>query len=49
MLVLGIDPGSRFLGYGLVDWRANKATHVASGVVRADGKLLKASKCRDAD
>ncbi len=39
MLVLGIDPGSRFLGYGLVAWRGNKATHVASGVVRADGKL----------
>lgn len=38
MLVLGIDPGSRYLGYGLVEWRANKATHVASGVVRADGK-----------
>ena len=38
MLVLGIDPGSRFLGYGLVEWRSNRATHVASGVVRADGK-----------
>ena len=38
MLVLGIDPGSRFLGYGLVEWRLNRATHVASGVVRADGK-----------
>jgi crossover junction endodeoxyribonuclease RuvC len=38
MLVLGIDPGSRYLGYGLVGWRANKATHVASGVVRADSK-----------
>lgn len=38
MLVLGIDPGSRFLGYGLVAWRANKAIHVASGVVRADAK-----------
>lgn len=38
MLVLGIDPGSRFLGYGLVSWRGNRALHVASGVVRADGK-----------
>lgn len=38
MLVLGIDPGSRFLGYGLVGWRGNRATHVASGVVRADAK-----------
>jgi crossover junction endodeoxyribonuclease RuvC len=38
MRVLGIDPGSRFLGYGVVDLRANKTLHVASGVVRADGK-----------
>lgn len=38
MLVLGIDPGSRFLGYGLVAWRSNRAFHVASGVVKADGK-----------
>lgn len=38
MLVLGIDPGSRFLGYGLVEWRSNRATHIGSGVVRADAK-----------
>jgi crossover junction endodeoxyribonuclease RuvC len=38
MRVLGIDPGSRFLGYGLVELRLNRSTHVASGVVRADGK-----------
>lgn len=38
MLVLGIDPGSRFLGYGLVALRANRAVHVGSGVVRADSK-----------
>lgn len=38
MLVLGIDPGSRFLGYGLVAWRSNRAVHVASGVVKADTK-----------
>ncbi|MDP2272234.1 MAG: crossover junction endodeoxyribonuclease RuvC [Archangium sp.] len=38
MLVLGIDPGSRYLGYGLVAWRSNKAVHVGSGVVRADLK-----------
>ena len=38
MLVLGIDPGSRFLGYGLVALRNNRAVHVGSGVVRADSK-----------
>lgn len=38
MLVLGIDPGSRILGYGLVETRANQVFHVASGVVRVDGR-----------
>ncbi len=38
MRVLGIDPDSRFLGYGLVELRQNRSTHVASGVVKADGK-----------
>lgn len=38
MLVLGIDPGSRYLGYGLVELRNHRPTHIASGVVRADGK-----------
>jgi crossover junction endodeoxyribonuclease RuvC len=38
MLVLGIDPGSRFLGYGLVALRNGRAVHVGSGVVRADSK-----------
>jgi crossover junction endodeoxyribonuclease RuvC len=37
MRVLGIDPGSRFVGYGLVDWRARTAVHVSSGVLKADG------------
>ncbi len=36
MRVLGIDPGSRFVGYGLVDWRARTAVHVSSGVLKAD-------------
>jgi crossover junction endodeoxyribonuclease RuvC len=34
MRVLGVDPGSRFLGYGVVDWRGRQSVHVASGVVR---------------
>lgn len=38
MRVLGIDPGSRYLGYGLVDWQGRTAVHVSSGVVKADGK-----------
>lgn len=38
MRVLGIDPGSRFLGYGVVEWKGRVAVHVSSGVVKADGK-----------
>jgi crossover junction endodeoxyribonuclease RuvC len=38
MRVLGIDPGSRYLGYGLVDLQPSRTIHVASGVITADGK-----------
>jgi crossover junction endodeoxyribonuclease RuvC len=34
--VLGIDPGSRYLGYGMVEQRAGKLECVTFGVVRAD-------------
>ena len=40
MRVLGIDPGSRYLGYGLVDFRLRHATYVGHGVVKCgDGPL----------
>lgn len=29
--ILGIDPGSRFTGFGVVDKRGNQLSHVASG------------------
>jgi crossover junction endodeoxyribonuclease RuvC len=35
MRVLGVDPGSRFLGYGLVEVVGGRPRHVAHGVVRA--------------
>lgn len=35
MLVLGVDPGSRFLGYGLVEVAGARLKYVAHGVVRA--------------
>jgi crossover junction endodeoxyribonuclease RuvC len=37
MIVLGIDPGSRATGYGLVDRGGSDEAHVASGVIRLDG------------
>jgi crossover junction endodeoxyribonuclease RuvC len=33
--VLGIDPGSRFLGYGVLEERAGQLHHVGHGLVRA--------------
>lgn len=35
MRVLGVDPGSRFLGYGLVDVAGGRPRYLAHGVVRA--------------
>lgn len=36
MRVVGIDPGSRFLGYGVVEAARGRVRHVGHGVVRAD-------------
>lgn len=35
MRVLGVDPGSRFLGYGVVEVDGRRPRHVAHGVVKA--------------
>ena len=41
MRILGIDPGSRFTGWGLVEQARNKPTYLASGTIRlkADAPL----------
>lgn len=38
--ILGIDPGSRITGYGVLDTRSNKIIYVASGCVRAAGETF---------
>lgn len=38
MRVLGVDPGSRYLGYGVVETGPGVVRHVVSGVVKADGR-----------
>ena len=35
MRVLGIDPGSRFTGYGVVESRGGRLVHIGHGVIRA--------------
>ncbi len=39
MLVLGIDPGTRRLGWGVVRGEGNRVSHVAHGVLRAHERL----------
>jgi crossover junction endodeoxyribonuclease RuvC len=34
--VLGIDPGSRFMGYGVVEERRGRRVHVGHGVIKVD-------------
>jgi crossover junction endodeoxyribonuclease RuvC len=34
--LLGIDPGLRFTGWGLIDVEGNRLTHVADGVIATD-------------
>lgn len=36
MRVLGIDPGTRFTGYGVVEQRGRELTHLGHGVIRLD-------------
>ncbi|MGH7285048.1 MAG: crossover junction endodeoxyribonuclease RuvC [Polyangiaceae bacterium] len=39
MRVLGIDPGTRFMGWGVVERNGTRITHVAHGVIRAGEQL----------
>jgi len=40
--ILGIDPGSRITGYGVIDFHQNHARHVASGCIQVRGSDLSA-------
>jgi crossover junction endodeoxyribonuclease RuvC len=33
--ILGIDPGSRFTGFGVLDFQGDKPTYIASGTIRS--------------
>lgn len=39
MRILGLDPGLRNTGWGVLDIRGNRVSHVADGVVRSDAAL----------
>lgn len=38
MRILGIDPGSRVTGYGLIDTRGNQLEFIACGTIRTAGE-----------
>lgn len=38
MIILGIDPGSRFTGYGLIDTSGSSEQALAHGVIRLSGE-----------
>ncbi len=40
MIILGIDPGSRITGYGLIRNLSNKIEYLHSGYIRVEGKQL---------
>jgi crossover junction endodeoxyribonuclease RuvC len=42
--VLGLDPGLRHTGWGVVDVRGNRLTHVADGAVHTDDALSLADR-----
>lgn len=44
MMVLGIDPGTRRLGWGVVERRGTRLVHCGHGVVRADERQPVASR-----
>ncbi len=40
MRILGIDPGSRTTGYGVIEMSGNKALHIASGALHLGAEAL---------
>jgi crossover junction endodeoxyribonuclease RuvC len=40
MIILGIDPGSRITGFGIVDNQLNSLTYIASGSIKVGGDSL---------
>ncbi|MGE5547360.1 MAG: crossover junction endodeoxyribonuclease RuvC [Solirubrobacterales bacterium] len=44
MRVLGLDPGLRITGWGIIEMVDNRLRHIADGVVRSDDKLSLAER-----
>ncbi|MCB1663059.1 MAG: crossover junction endodeoxyribonuclease RuvC [Pseudomonadales bacterium] len=44
-LIIGIDPGSRITGYGIVNWNGNQCEYVDSGCIRVKSEELPDRLC----
>ena len=44
MRVLGLDPGLRITGWGIVDAEGSRLRHVADGIIKSDDKLTLAER-----
>lgn len=40
MRVIGIDPGLRFMGWGVIDMAGSRLRHVANGTIRTSGRSV---------
>ncbi|MCB1398805.1 MAG: crossover junction endodeoxyribonuclease RuvC, partial [Rhodobacteraceae bacterium] len=40
MRVIGIDPGLRNLGWGVIEMAGSRLTHVANGIIHSEGSDL---------
>ncbi len=47
MRVIGIDPGLRNMGWGIIDVSGSKLSHVANGICRSDGGADLAARLLD--
>ncbi|MBZ4422410.1 crossover junction endodeoxyribonuclease RuvC [Myxococcus sp. RHSTA-1-4] len=47
MRVLGVDPGSRFMGYGVVEEKRGRLVHVGHGVIKVDAEAPLAARLKD--
>lgn len=39
-LIIGIDPGSRITGYGIINWSGNQCEYIDSGCIRVKAEQL---------
>ncbi len=46
MVVLGIDPGSRVTGYGVIDWQNNRFRYIDSGCIRLKATMTVEQRLR---